>query len=566
MDLICYLHPSWRPLIRPGTVQRRWMDDTPESFAYRCLPLSIANSHGWEVATPCAVEAVWNGGAGTDAVKIQVEGDIDPVTAPVSIFGQGVLTFHLAGLFRTPPGWNLWVGGPPNQPKDGISALSGIVETDWSPFTFTMNWRFTRPHRPVRFEADEAIAFLFPVERAALESFQPKFAPLDSAPELETAFCDWSRSRDAFHQEIQRNPPHVPADKWQKHYYRGVDSMGQSRIEDHRTKLHVKPFAPDSSGWTGILPSAATGCPAGGKAFSPSRETPDPIASQPGEFERLQLELRKRDWILETMEAQRALTTTTAILERRSGLSADEFLSRYYASNRPVILTGEMVDWPALSLWSPEYLAERLGDLPVEYQGARAEDPRFEERMGAHRRHAPFQEFLDQAMSGKRNDVYMTAYNASANGEAMTRLSPDLGRLDRFLVHANGTENGLLWIGPAETFTPPHYDLTNNFIAQIVGRKRLRIAPPSETTKLYNTNHVYSDVPDLEESVDFDRFPRLALLRFYDIDLEPGEILFTPVGWWHQVRALSFSVTATYTDFIWPNNASDTYPYSASVV
>ena len=167
-------------------------------------------------------------------------------------------------------------------------------------------------------------------------------------------------------------------------------------------------------------------------------------------------------------------------------------------------------------------------------------------------------------MSGRRNDVYMTAYNASTNGEAMTRLSADLGKLDRFLVHANGSGNGFLWIGPAGTFTPPHYDLTNNFIAQIVGHKRLRIAPPSETAKLYNTNHVYSDVPDLEGSVDFDRFPRLAQLRFYDIKLEPGEILFTPVGWWHQVRALSFSVTATYTDFIWPNNASDTYPYPAS--
>lgn len=245
MELICYLHPGWRPLIRPASAQRAWMDDTPESFAYRCLPLSIANSHGWEVATPCAIEAWWDGGTGVESVHIEVEGEADPVTAPVSIFGQGVLTFHVAGLFRTPPGWNLWVGGPPNLPKDGLFALSGVVETDWSPFTFTMNWRFTRENHRVRFEADEPIAFLFPVERAALEAFEPRFAPLAEAPELQAAFYDWGRSRDAFHKEMAAHPPSKPADKWQKHYYRGVDASGCSHIADHRTKLRVRPFAPE---------------------------------------------------------------------------------------------------------------------------------------------------------------------------------------------------------------------------------------------------------------------------------------------------------------------------------
>ena len=47
MDLICYIHPSWRPLIRPAEATREWMTDSPESFAYRCLPLNIANAHGW---------------------------------------------------------------------------------------------------------------------------------------------------------------------------------------------------------------------------------------------------------------------------------------------------------------------------------------------------------------------------------------------------------------------------------------------------------------------------------------------------------------------------------------
>ena len=49
MDLTCYLHPGWSPRIRPAEPTRDWMTNTPKSFAYRCLPLNIANAHGWEI-------------------------------------------------------------------------------------------------------------------------------------------------------------------------------------------------------------------------------------------------------------------------------------------------------------------------------------------------------------------------------------------------------------------------------------------------------------------------------------------------------------------------------------
>src|SRR5277367_4965853 len=62
MDLICYLCPGWAPMIRPASATRDWMDGTQLSFAYRCLPLNIANAHGWEILSPVGFEAIWNGG------------------------------------------------------------------------------------------------------------------------------------------------------------------------------------------------------------------------------------------------------------------------------------------------------------------------------------------------------------------------------------------------------------------------------------------------------------------------------------------------------------------------
>jgi hypothetical protein len=153
-----------------------------------------------------------------------------------------VLTFHIEGIIRTPPGWNLWVSGPPNAAKDGIAPLAGVIETDWLPFTFTMNWRFTRPGQWVTFERGEPIAFFFPLQRSSVEAFRPKFAALDSEPDLASKFAEWNLSRTAFHRQMADNPPADASGKWQKFYYRGTDSGGCEGPADHQSKLRVKPF------------------------------------------------------------------------------------------------------------------------------------------------------------------------------------------------------------------------------------------------------------------------------------------------------------------------------------
>jgi hypothetical protein len=555
MDLICYLHSGWAPLIRPAPATRQWMDDTPESFAYRCLPLNIANAHGWEILSPCGFEAVWDGGAGVEAVTVRPDAGADPRRLAVSLFGQGVLTFHVEAILRTAPGWNLWVSGSPNRQKDAIAPLSAVIETDWSPFTFTMNWRFTRPDTPVRFEAMEPFCFLFPVQRASVEAFEPTFAPLGADPATEQRFKDWSAARDAFHAKMQVEPPKAPADRWQKHYYRGVDVAGEALIDDHRAKLRLKGF--DRSAIPDLpAPPTEDVAPAATAA-----RPPGPAASSE-EIAALRLALAKREWLLETLERQRDLAPATAAVEKRVNLSAEEFLHAYYATGRPVILAGEMKDWPALNRWSPDYMKAKVGSAMVEYQGGRTANARFELDKDRHRREGPFDTFIDTITApGAGNDAYLTAYNSERNREALEPLAADMGFLDKFLTPNVTMPNGMMWIGPAGTFTSLHHDLTNNFIAQLVGRKQIKLLPAGEVGRLYNREHVFSEISDLDASnIDAARHPRLAGTRTYDLVIEPGEILFVPLAWWHQVRALDFSVTVTYTNFRWPNDGYATYP------
>jgi Family of unknown function (DUF6065) len=162
----------------------------------------------------------------------------------VSHFGHGILTFHIPCLFRTEPGIDLLVQGPVNRPKDAIAPLSGIVETDWAPYTFTMNWQFTRPGIAVRFEKGEPFCHVWPLQRGALQTVEPEVHPLSQAAELKQQYEAWNTSRLAFNSELKQPGSEAHAQKWQKLYHQGLLPDGSETTADHRTRLRLKPFRP----------------------------------------------------------------------------------------------------------------------------------------------------------------------------------------------------------------------------------------------------------------------------------------------------------------------------------
>ena len=240
MRLICYATSGEPPAIVPAPVERSWMDRTNNGFAYRCLPLNIANAHGWLILNPVAFVAEWNGGPGLDAVGVRaISTDLPLIVS--SHFGSGVLTFNVNALFRTEPGYDLMATGPLNQPKDAIQPLCGIVETDWAPFTFTMNWKFTRKQTPIGFERDEPFCMIFPVKRGLIEEVEPTICSIEADQEVQQAYTAWANSRRAFNENLRVPGSEEQSEKWQKDYFKGRARFGACP-PDHRTKLRAKPF------------------------------------------------------------------------------------------------------------------------------------------------------------------------------------------------------------------------------------------------------------------------------------------------------------------------------------
>lgn len=225
--------------IEPAPIRRGWMDQTQSQFAYRCLPLTLANQAGWVIRNPVGFSATWFGGPRPEDTSLVFDGEADLRIS--SLFGHGVVTFNLPYLFRTPEGVNLWVRGPANEPMDGAQALEGIVETDWTAASFTMNWKLTRPGLMVRFERWAMICLVLPLPRDLFASLAPRRAPLAEDPELESRYRRWSNGRNAYHSTVAAGDEEAIERGWQKDYFQGRDP-GEERFDNHQTKLNVPPF------------------------------------------------------------------------------------------------------------------------------------------------------------------------------------------------------------------------------------------------------------------------------------------------------------------------------------
>ena len=239
-------------------------------------------------------------------------------------------------------------------------------------------------------------------------------------------------------------------------------------------------------------------------------------------------------------------------VEKRSRVSRDEFVERYVRGCRPLVLTDVTRDWPAMQRWSFPEFKRRYGALTVQVQSGRDSDDNFEVNKEKHRRETNFAAFVDRILTtDTTNDEYLTANNELLRRPEFNGLLDEIGTLPDFCVQSALKHSAYLWVGPAGTRTPLHHDTVMLLHTQIVGRKRWRFVSPLSGPSLYNDFDVYSPVDF--EALDLKRFPDAAKVQVLDVVVEPGETVFLPLAWWHQVTSLDKCISLSFTNLDVPN-------------
>jgi hypothetical protein len=208
--------------LRPAPSRRPWMDAQP--FAYQCPPLVLSNQWGWQVLCPVDLTVEWDGSRDRSGLRVEVEPTY--VGAVKSQFGDGIVTFSPPWLFRTSPGWDLMLNGPTNHWKVNCAPLSGVVETWWLPYTFTINWKIVEPGR-VTFDRGEPLGQLIPVPHGSFRGAQAVEAPIGSDPAAAMEMERWRNERDSRAEAAVKT----------HHLYRKADG-----VAEHLVKVGVPAF------------------------------------------------------------------------------------------------------------------------------------------------------------------------------------------------------------------------------------------------------------------------------------------------------------------------------------
>ncbi|MCU6501364.1 cupin-like domain-containing protein [Rugamonas sp. A1-17] len=217
---------------------------------------------------------------------------------------------------------------------------------------------------------------------------------------------------------------------------------------------------------------------------------------------------------------------------RLRALDAAAFRKRA-AEGLPFLMTGMVDRWPLCSL-TPEALRAQYSHLPVRARVGDYINTAF----------AP-----DRAMRDMSMLEYLELVAAGTHD-----LPPYLGNLElrelnrlcHWPTYFDKMGPPRFWLGPAGTVTPLHCDYDDNIFAQIWGTKRIFLAPPHHDEFLYpnEANAILFGSPFDPEAPDFEKFPLARQAATVEVIVNPGDMLYVPAGWYHQVRALTFSLSS----------------------
>lgn len=229
-------------------------------------------------------------------------------------------------------------------------------------------------------------------------------------------------------------------------------------------------------------------------------------------------------------------------VDRRSGLSLREFRREYLFPGKPVVITDAIEGWKARSSWTFDYFKSHCGKTMVKVY--RYEDGGYRPDLFEL---VSLADYIDQILSNDwttypyyiRDDwrLFLEHKELLADYTIPEYFFDWFGLLPSFMR----LPYPRIFIGPRGAITPLHRDVweTHAWLSQLVGRKRWILFSPDQRRLLYDYQ-VRPDRPDLE------RFPLLRKTRPLECTIGPGDTIFVPSGWAHQVISLDPTISLTY--------------------
>jgi hypothetical protein len=236
-------------------------------------------------------------------------------------------------------------------------------------------------------------------------------------------------------------------------------------------------------------------------------------------------------------------------ISRLNDLSIQEFEKNFLNKRQPII-AAKSCNWPAVEKWNKNYFKTLYPEKIVTLKVLADDLNNLNEDFSPLKLRLP--EALDLIYNNTNSNKKYYLMQQSIYQEF-----PDLLKDIELPRYANSAGHKInLWLGEAGLNTRPHYDTYDNFLVQVMGRKLVRLFSPVASDNMYpysiqddlfpNDSPVYISRIMNTDFINYSQFPKLKNVECFESILEPGDLLFIPSGWWHEVKSLDLSISVNF--------------------
>jgi len=223
-------------------------------------------------------------------------------------------------------------------------------------------------------------------------------------------------------------------------------------------------------------------------------------------------------------------TIKSTAVKRVDHLDKNSFLQEYKAKNKPVVIEQLTADWPAREKWTVEYIKRVAGDCVVPlYDSKPAKDRQHQHAATIKMKLKKYFELLENGES----DLRLFFYNILSGAPGLVKdfSYPDIG-LHFF------KKLPVLFAGGKGAKVQMHFDidLADIFLCHFGGKKRVLLVSPEQTQYMYRVPFSFSSLFDIDyDHPDFKKYPALQHLQGEVAELNHGDVLYIPPGYWHYI-------------------------------
>ena len=221
-------------------------------------------------------------------------------------------------------------------------------------------------------------------------------------------------------------------------------------------------------------------------------------------------------------------------IDRVKTISKEDFIKNYFKPQKPVVVERFIEDWPAFSKWNLDYMKQVAGEKTVPLYDDRPVD--FKDGFNEPHAKMKMSEYVD-LLKREPTKFRIFLWNILKEVPVLQKdfSFPDLGiRLMKGLP--------MLFFGGTNSYTFMHYDidLANIFHFHFEGKKKIILFDQNQNKYLYKVPHSLITREDIDFSnPDLKKWPALKKAKGFTTDLEHGNMLFMPEGYWHYMQYIT---------------------------